>query len=255
MKIEEPLKVCEHCGKPYRRFEVDFFNGKKKICGQEPDCNCQEEIRRRHEEEVAHQKELERLENARANAQAIFDNSLMSPFFRQKTFESLNETTELLRCKQYAQEFTPKTSQGIQMIGNVGTGKTTLLAAICNDLMSKGHTCLFTPLSTLLDKFTKYSFEHAGDVTPILLWLVSFDFVVLDDIARETLTDKRKEMIFRIIDSLLNYQVVTAFTANPEMLQKLKTVPELNACLDRLKEMCPIRFEFKGASLRGLQGR
>ena len=139
------------------------------------------------------------------------------------------------------------------MVGKVGTGKTTLLAAICNELMEKGYSCLFTTFSSLLDKFSRYSYENAGDITPLVNWLVSFDFVVLDDLGRETYTDKRKETAFRIIDALLNYKVVTAFTANPEMLTKLKVIPEWNATLDRLKEVCKYHFEFKGDSLRGVE--
>ena len=92
---------------------------------------------------------------------------------------------------------------------------------------------------------------NSGDITELLQWLAAFDFVVLDDIGRETYTDKRKENVFRIIDTLMNYKVVTAFTANPEMIVKLKTIPELNAALDRLKDMCPIKFEFRGESYRG----
>ena len=86
------------------------------------------------------------------------------------------------------------------MVGRYGVGKTAILAAVCNELMINGHTCLFTTLSALLDKFSSYSFNNSGDITGLLMWLIKFDFIVLDDIGREAYTDKRQEIVFRIID-------------------------------------------------------
>ena len=56
--------------------------------------------------------------------------------------------------------------------------------------------------------------------------------MVLDDIGRETYTDKQKENVFRIIDTLMNYKIVTAFAANLEMIIKFKAIPELNAAFN-----------------------
>lgn len=81
-------------------------------------------------------------------------------------------------------------------------------------------------------------------------WLLQFDFVVLDDIGREKYTETRLEIAFRIIDKLLNHKIPVAFTANPEMIEKLKGIPDYNAILDRLNEMCEIKLTFKGESFR-----
>ena len=247
-KPEEKLPVCKFCGKPYIWYKKELFSGENKRLLKVPvaNCKCYE----------LNEKEKERQAFLRCKSEKLaklFDNSMITPLFKEKNFKNLSPTIELLKCQEYAKLFNPKNSLGIQMVGKVGTGKTTLLAAICNELMEKGYSCLFTTFSSLLDKFSRYSYENAGDITPLINWLVSFDFVVLDDLGRETYTDKRKETAFRIIDALLNYKVVTAFTANPEMLTKLKVIPEWNATLDRLKEVCKYHFEFKGDSLRGVE--
>lgn len=250
-EVTESTQKCEYCGKPYKDIKISVIMGGVKREPRyftEPDCDCLEKKKKQEEE----QRELESLERLKTTRlQELFNNSLITPYFKTKTFENLksNENTE--NCKKYAKEFNPSVSQGIQMIGNIGTGKTTLLAAICNELLKNGYKCLFTTLSDLLGKFTSHSSNNSGNITELLQWLIEFDFVCLDDIGRETYTDKRKEIAFQIVDTLLNYKVVTAFTANPEMIEKLKQIPEMNAALDRLKEMCPIKYEFRGMSLRG----
>lgn len=254
IKQENNEKVCPYCGKPWFYGEiVSILHPEKKRVLHHPSCDCEERIQRQ-QNTLTLNKEVEerRREKLRNEKNKRFDNSMITPLFRQKTFESLEQTNEVKQCQEYAKTFNPSTSQGIQMIGNVGTGKTTLLAAICNYLLSEGYTCLFTTLSALLDKFSKYSYDNAGDISGLLNWLTAYDFVVLDDIGREAYTDKRKEISFRIIDALLNQQVITAFTANPEMIEKLKNIPEWEATIDRLKEMCPLKFEFRGKSLRGV---
>ena len=246
------LRKCSHCGKPFKLQEINVFGTKKVI--QVLDCDCLEKIERAEE-----QRKIDELKKSKLTK--LFENSLMTPLFQEKTFELLLKPENLekykneaiiLKCKKYAEVFNPEKSNGIQMIGSIGTGKTTLLAAVSNYLLRNGRKCLFTTFSVLFDRFSNFSFEHAGDITPLLNWLCEFDFIVLDDIGRETYTDKRKETAFRIIDTLLNHKKVVAITANPEMLEKLKKIPENSATLDRLKEMCKLKFEFKGKSLRGL---
>lgn len=241
LKPEKMLK-CRYCGKPYVWFDKDIKF--KKIHVQVPDCDCIEKIERQREQAAL-------AERKREKQKQLFENSMMAPFFQEKTFSALKKSEHYDFCKNYAANFNLNNSKGMRLTGGVGTGKTTLLAAICNDLMKQGYTCLFTTFSELLDKFGTFSYEHAGDITPLLNWLVSFDFVVLDDLGRENYTERRKEIAFRIIDKLLNYKIITAFTANPEMLQRLQKMPEWKAILDRLKDTCPILLQFKSNSMRG----
>lgn len=249
------MQACPYCGKPYIWYKKELFSGAQKrvLKVQVPDCKCIDERENEQEYQIKMQKLAEKQTR-------LFENSLMTPLFKEKTFEYLlkkenlqkyNNALTIQKCQEYARQFNSKESYGIQMIGNLGTAKTTLLAAICNELMRKNYSCLFTTLSNLIDKFASYSYEHAGNITPLLNWLTTYDFVVLDDIGRETYSDKRKELVFRIVDTLLNNKVVTAFSANPECIIKLKSILELNAVIDRLKDMCRVSFEFKGESLRG----
>lgn len=245
-ETKKELPTCQYCGKSYKWFIREIFSGeaKRTLKVPVPDCKCME-LREKEEERQRF------LRHKSEKLAKLFSNSLMTPLFKEKTFNNLSPTIELNKCREYAKLFDPKTSQGISMVGPVGTGKTTLLAAICNDLMEKGYSCLFTTFSDLLDKFSSYAFENAGNIRPLLDWLVSFDFIVLDDLGRETYTEKRKETAFRIIDAILNHKAIMAYTANPEMLAKLSKIPEWAATMDRLKETCKYKFIFNGESLRG----
>lgn len=247
----EELKKCVHCGATYTWYSLPSFAGRtpKKI--QVPTCDCIEKLQA--------QEEAQKIKKAKdAKLQKLFENSLITPLFRKKTFKLLEEKAveygnkkELEICKKYVREFNRETSAGICMIGKPGTGKTTLLAAICNELLEKNYSCLFITMSALFDKFTKYSYDNAGDISGLLNWLTKFDFVVLDDIGRGGESEKRQEIAYRIIDTLLNYEIPTCVTANPEMLAIIDGFPAWRAIIDRLKDMCEIHIEFKGSTNRG----
>lgn len=250
------LDRCKYCGKEYIIKEFKFFEGKpeEKITRLEvPACNCIELQEQRRKSAAEEKEKKERLDK-------LFENSLITPYFKKKTFENLQKKAveygnekELKQLKKYAIDFNSQLDKtpGIFLIGKPGTGKTSMLAAVCNELIPRGFNCLFITFSALMEKFTKYSFEHNGDIYPLLMWLVRFDFVVIDDIGRENYTDRRKEIAYRIIDTLLNYETPTGFTANPEMLDKLRKIEDWGAVLDRLKDICGLAINFKGESVRG----
>lgn len=241
--MDTSLKKCEFCGKEYFKKTYNIL-GIDKIM-QFPQCTCLEELRKKEQEEKEKQKKRDILERK-------FQNSLITPFFREKTFKNIDFSKEKAICQKYANEFEPQKSKGISLIGSVGTGKTTLLACICNDLIPKGYNCLFTQLSDLLDKFViaRRSKNELAE-SNLMYWLLQFDFVVLDDIGREKYTETRLEIAFKIIDKLLNHKIPVAFSANPEMIEKLKNIADYRAILDRLNEMSAIKLTFKGESYRG----
>ena len=250
----EKLDKCKYCGKEYKRIEYKLFEGKpeEKITRLEvPACNCIELQEQRRKSAAEEKEKKERLDK-------LFENSLITPYFKKKTFENLQTKAEeygnekeLKKLLQYAQNFKKGEMPGIFLTGKPGTGKTSMLAAVCNELIKRGFNVLFVTFSALMERFLKYSAEHNGDIYPLLMWLVKFDFVVIDDIGRENYTDRRKEIAYRIIDTLLNYEVPAGFTANPEMLERLRKIEDWGAVLDRLKDICGLAINFKGESLRG----
>lgn len=240
--MDTRLKKCEFCGKEYIEKTFTILGVEKTI--NVAQCNCFEENDKKRKLEKEKEEKKLILEKK-------FQNSMMSPYFLEKRFKNIPFSKEKTICQKYALEFEPHKSKGMSLIGSVGTGKTTLLACVCNELITKGYNCLFTQLSDLLDKFiiARRSKNELAE-SNLMYWLLQFDFVVLDDIGREKYTETRLEIAFKIIDKLLNNKIPVAFTANPEMIEKLKGIPDYNAILDRLNEMCEIKFTFKGESYR-----
>lgn len=250
----EKLDKCKYCGKEYKKIEYKLFEGKpeeKILRVQAPACNCLKLRKEREKASIEAKEKKEKLDK-------LFENSLITPYFKKKTFENLHAKAEeygnekeLKRLYQYAQNFKKNEMPGIFLTGKPGVGKTSMLAAVSNELIQRGFNVLFVTFSALMERFLKYSAEHKGDIYPLLMWLVKFDFVVIDDIGRENYTDRRKEIAYRIIDTLLNYEIPTGFTANPEMLDKLRKIEDWGAVLDRLKDICGLAINFKGESVRG----
>lgn len=106
-KESEKMQTCQYCGKPYVWFKRELFNGTKILKIQVPDCKCQELREKEQERQKFLQYKSEKLAR-------LFDNSMMSPFFKEKTFENLSQTIELEKCKEYAKLFNPADSLGIQ---------------------------------------------------------------------------------------------------------------------------------------------
>lgn len=253
LREQETIKKCTICGTPYTEKEFNIGTRTIKIAVAQCECETIQEEKRQKEKE-----EMQRLENARKKANELKRDMgcpLVTPLFKQKTFDNLSDRNKNVEfCQKYAQEFNKKTSTGMFMVGNVGTGKTTLQACICNELEKRGKICLLTTFSALLDYFVEScNFESGISTNKLFHTLTCFDYVVLDDIGREKYTDKRLEFAFRIIDTLMNYNVVVSITGNTETVNKLHNIAEYKAIIDRLADMCGHKMYFDGESYRGRQ--
>lgn len=242
-QYESKNKFCPICGRPYIRTVMQSSTGNIIEC-DEPACECEKNERDRKEKEKMQKSRQEKIIK-------IFNNPLMDKLIQKTSFEGLEPTRNLEFCRDYAKQFQPDKSKGLQLVGSVGTGKTTLLAAICHDLMQRNYTCLLITFSSLLDIFSKYSFENAGNISYLLDWLVKIDFIALDDYGRENYTEKRIEFAFKIADKLMLHNKTISISANQDRINKLKEIPGMDATIDRVKTLCPTLLEFKGESLRG----
>lgn len=251
-------RKCSICGKEYKNKTFKIGNIEKTV--EIPACDC--EYQAYIEKEKAHAEAI-RQDKIKAKTEELkkeLNCPLISPLFENKTFEhivEINKTQDsqykknFNRCIEYAQNF-DKDSKGLFMIGNVGTGKTTLQTCIIKELEKTGKHCLLINFSTLLDLcIQSCSFDAKQSIFQILNTLTKFDYICLDDMGREKYTDKRLEFAFRIIDSLMNNQVAVSITTNPECFQKLIKIEEYKAIIDRLRFLCPEELVFQNNSFRG----
>ena len=245
------IRKCTICGKPYveKVFKLKDYESRVFVA----QCDCEENARIEREKQKLENERKEKIRQKTGKLKDALNCPLVTPFFKSKTFDNLSDRNEHLKiCQRYAQDFNKENFTGIFMVGNVGTGKTTLQACICNELEKRGYICLLTTFSALLDYFIEScSFESEISTSKLFKILTDFDYIVLDDIGREKYTDKRLEFAFRIIDTLMNYNVVVSVTGNSETVQKLQKIEEYKAIIDRLADMCGHNMYFDGESYRG----
>lgn len=255
---EITIKTCPICGKPYKVQDITILGKVRKM--QFANCECEEIELKRQEQEKEAQAKFEYRRKKTEEIKASLNCPLVTPFFRDKTFDKIQKVAGADDynkmydyCVNFAKEFNPKTTAGMLMIGNVGSGKTTLQACICNELTKRGYNCLLTTFSALLDELFDVSSYEVKDksVTKVLNALAQFDYIVIDDLGREKYTEKRLENAFKIFDTLYNYKVCTSITANKECLQKVFAIPEFNAITDRITDICPTRLKFNNKTFRG----
>lgn len=254
------MKKCSICGKEYKVQSI-VIGGRKMSDLEIPQCECEYKRFEENEKRKAEEKRLAKIRKKADELKKDLNCPLMTPLFVDKLFERVSELEKGIqwsdeykknfkRCVDYANNFDSEYS-GLMMIGNVGTGKTTLQACIIHELERKGKICLLVQFSTLLDLMIQAcSFDAKTSIFQLYNILAQFDYVVLDDLGREKYTEKRLEIAFRIIDCLMNNKVKVSITANQECLESLLKIPEYNAIIDRLRLMCPEKMIFSGDSFR-----
>lgn len=244
--MENIKTICPVCGREYVP-RVYMVNGVRKSL-QVPQCGCMNE-------KFNALLKFINADNRTGKKRPFAGLSELPPELSKLSFDKLEQSDAKDFARQFVQTFSPK-NRGFGFIGETGRGKSTMAAVICMQLREKNFRTLFVKTSALLDFFTdSMRLNSAFTTDELLKELRSFDFVVLDDFARETYTERRLEYIFRIADELVTYEICTAFTANPEMIRRLKSEnyryrADFEAIFDRLSGLCPKIFTFKGESYR-----
>ena len=205
-------------------------------------CTCEKKREAREEAEKQRKQEQTKIENA-------IKNSCIYPYYEELSLEKLDKIKNLDFCKKFVQEFDPQKSEGLQLVGEKKTGKSSLLAAMCNDLIKKGYTCLFITFTELLEKFAAHNEEHYANVYELLEWLTTFNFVVLDDVGRHPVSKFKANFAHMIVNRLKHKKITTAISANRKLLNILTSNEEMEDTLSILGEMCTIKLDFNGKSL------
>lgn len=231
---------CKWCNKKGTPKTIEVLGIKKQVICFECDCFDKDEKRREQESLRKH------LDNK-------LNNSLIAKRFINVSFETIDKNNHYETCLNYANNFTKDTEHGFIFYGNIGTGKTTLSVAICKKLIERGYKPLMINMISLIDKFNEcYS---NGDVSrkKVLGWLLGYDFIVIDDMAKETYTDARKSNAFEIFNELYKECKPVCITGTKKSLIKLKRIDEFEDIFDRLHQTCT-QLEFIGNSRRRKEG-
>lgn len=104
--------------------------------------------------------------------------------------EKSNMTKLYKACKKFADEFPNTNKTNLIFTGPVGVGKTYLISAIANELISKNHFVNYLTAFELNQLFLKYHLADISDKGDILDNLLNCDVLIIDDLGTEQILNK-----------------------------------------------------------------
>ena len=169
----------------------------------------------------------------------LMGNSGLGKRFQLRRFETFEVTAETApaynACLSFCDGFTPE-SKGLRLIGDYGTGKTHLTAAIIHRLAEeKGVAGMFVVVPELL-RAIRNGYKGDGDTAGKLVQAAeTAPLLVLDDLGAEKPTDWVQEQLFIIINRRYEELLPTLITTNCNMAELIDRIGRRTA--DRILEM------------------
>ena len=240
----EPEKRCPDCGAPLRSVFMDHPSYLK-VTGKEPhwkELPCEACERERFLREM----EDRTRDAAQRRLNTLLANSMLRERFRDKTFDDFHpygrDREKQLRVLAIAREFAGafhhhrQAGTWLLFMGNVGTGKSHLCAAVINEVIRAGFTALFTKTPRLLRE-VKDTFHRDAELTQseIIARLGGIDLLVIDEVGIQFGTDTERMILYEILDLRYEAMLPVILTTN---ISDLKSLEKLlgERIIDRLFE-------------------
>jgi len=194
---------------------------------------------------------------ARERLERRLGNALIPPRFVGKTFADYRvgckgQGAALNACRQYADNFAEHRAAGrcLLLLGNVGTGKTHLGAAIAAHVVREcGGAAVYRTVHGLM-QFVKASFNRDAEYSEAQAYerLISPALLVIDEVGATKQTEFEQAALFNVINGRYEQQLPTVIISN---LMPAELPAALgDRCVDRLRENGGIALVFDWGSAR-----
>lgn len=162
----------------------------------------------------------------------------------EKTFANF-DTSRQPQALEMVQVFADTLTGSCILHGAFGTGKTHLLAGLCNDLLSRQIACLFTTAPNLFAAIQSY-IANSEDYSHLIDKAIRAPLLIIDDVDKAKRSDFREEIYFEIIDARVNAHRPIALSTN-----RLSELDQFmgGACVSRLA-IGQIAIEMTGTDYR-----
>lgn len=166
--------------------------------------------------------------------------------------------TALMQARAFVRNYLSSDSQGMLLVGTVGTGKTHLAVGALRAVIEKGFSGLFCDYRKLM-KLVQNSYNPQANTTEmgLLAPVASARVLVLDDLGAVRPTEWVRDTISVVLNDRYNEKLTTIITTNhafEEAAASTNAEPTLgyqigDRMLSRLREMCT-RVQVSGADYR-----
>ena len=172
----------------------------------------------------------------------LFAECQMGKRFANCTFDSYHEITPEAGkvrdiCRTYAEHFDDALAQGAGLImcGKPGTGKNHLAAAICNTVMSNGHSSLHTTVMRMIRRIkSTWSRESEETEQKAIRAFCEPELLVIDEVGVQFGSDTEKLLLTEIINDRYERFRPTILISNLTAKQLTETLGE--RVIDRFRD-------------------
>ena len=149
---------------------------------------------------------------------------------------------------------------GLYIYGDNSSGKTFLLACICNELVWKGYSCIYTNLASILNEIRASYDKNGMGECAILNHLQYYNFAFIDDLGKEFLGREynaasskwAEEKFFEVLNARYNAQKPTIFSSNYSISELASVLGLDKAIIERINEMATRVIKLEGDDFRSI---
>ena len=202
---EEALYVCDVCG-PVEPYHV-------KLTGRwlRQQCHCEIEARQRRA--LLEWRQMQAREMARLTYDWLGDGRDDLPLC-EKTFENFHEARQATAYDAALTFCADMEGRSLVLASETfGTGKTHLLAAICNELRAVQKLSRFTPAPKFFRAISERIAEDR-DYSGLIRAACNAPLLVLDDVDKATPSQWKMEIFYEILDERTKHGRATALSTN-----------------------------------------
>ena len=211
-----------------------------------PGCNCA--LKKQIQEEERKQRLYNFAILKRRLKDANFPYDTLGTRLKTRTCENIEA------AKEYIKNFKPRSRQGLYFVGPVGNAKTTLAVCIGKELILKGYKVKFMVFSQAIRVLqSTYGTKNPLDFMEQVKEFAKYDLLIFDDFGREAYKDRTLTDVADFVNYLYTNLNNVIITSNPEMVEKIKQIPDFQAMFDRFFQMTK-RKDFRKASYRRSNG-
>lgn len=203
MTEQEAVWMCDTCGLIEPRFSKSIVRWVRQS------CPCQKEAKHREQQEAfLRQQKIAMVKNTyQWLGSSWSDEDLIA-----KTFNNFDPSKQPDGYTE-AMSFADELEGTLVLHGVFGTGKTHLLAAICNQLREAGKESRFTTAPNLFGAIQE-AISHNEDHNRYIRLASTAPLLVIDDIDKAKWSEFREEKYFAIIDNRVKRGLPTAISTN-----------------------------------------